>query len=86
MQPESETNLFDKVPEHDDISQSTTLPDENTEEIPGENWINRISRQYPKSMIILMFLINFNEGLTIMKQFAIKDLMKAYYKVQPSTS
>ena len=46
----------------------------------------KILHQYPNALIIMMVLINFNEGLSIMKSYAIKDLFKAYYKVEPSVS
>ena len=50
------------------------------------NWFKKILHQYPNALIIMMVLINFNEGLSIMKSYAIKDLFKADYKVEPSVS
>ena len=50
------------------------------------NWVKKIMNLYPMSLIIVMVMINFNEGLMIMKAYAIKNMFKAYYHVEPSVS
>ena len=82
------------MPASDDVSVSLSETDTEREQQdetpradrPKVNWMKNIFQTYPRSMLIMMILINFNEGLSVMKGFAFKDLFKQYYFLEPSMS
>ena len=62
-----------------------TETDVSQDEEPTDTWLERLRTIYPRSLLFLLFAQYFNEGLGAMKMYAVKDIYKNYYEVEPAT-
>ena len=48
------------------------------------NWIRGLFNKYPLSFLGMMIIVYFNFGLLVCRMYALLDLYKAYYHMEPS--
>ena len=62
-----------------------TETDVSQSDEPRSTWRERLRTVYPRSLLFLLFAQYFNEGFGAMKMYAVKDIYKNHYEVEPAT-